>query len=107
MTGRGLGLCGGLQTSEPGQPDVGCRRGFGRRRGGAGGGQGGRGWRHMFRATGLPGWARSGMLGGIFLTEQQQLEARAKVLENELKAVRARIDDVSNRDAGSPSGGQK
>ena len=107
MTGRGLGLCEGLQTPEPGQPDFGRGRGFGRRRGGAGGGQGGRGWRHMFRATGVPGWARGGMLGGIPLSEQQMLEARAKALENELKAVRTRIGDVSNRDADSGSGGQK
>jgi hypothetical protein len=33
--------------------------GFGRRRGfGLGGGYGGRGWRHRYYATGLPGWMR-------------------------------------------------
>lgn len=52
-TGRGMGHCGGHDQARFGFPARGLqgRAGFGR----AGMG---RGWRHMFYATGLPGWAR-------------------------------------------------
>jgi hypothetical protein len=46
LTGRGAGYCGGAGT--PGILSS------------AGGRGGGRGWRHWFHATGLPGWARAG-----------------------------------------------
>lgn len=106
MTGRGLGICGASQASTSAQPGPGAGRGFGRGRGLAGGGRGGRGWRHMFRATGVPGWARGGMLAGVPASEQQWLEARARALESELAAVRAQIDGVANRDADGGSGGK-
>lgn len=52
MTGRGLGQCA---VAWPGE-------GSGRYRGrvAAFGWGGGRGWRHGYRATGLPGWAGAG-----------------------------------------------
>ena len=49
MTGRGLGYCAGYPA--PGY----AADGYGRGRGP--GGQGGRGWRHRYYATGMPGWA--------------------------------------------------
>ena len=55
MTGRGAGYCAGFEGSGFANPvgrDIGSGRGFGR--------GGGRGWRHMYNATGLPGWARWG-----------------------------------------------
>jgi len=51
MTGRGAGDCTGYGA--PGFTAPAGRSGFGGR-------GGGRGWRHWFKATGLPGWARAG-----------------------------------------------
>ena len=53
MTGRGAGYCAG--TGAPGFVNRTFGGFFGRGRGG------GRGWRNMFHATGLPGWARAGV----------------------------------------------
>lgn len=54
MTGRASGFCAGY--SVPGYMNpVGGRGYWGRGRGG------GRGWRHSYYATGLPGWARAPM----------------------------------------------
>jgi hypothetical protein len=79
MTGRAAGYCAGFGM--PGYanpaPGRGFGMGFGRGRGlggrgfgmgfgrgrglgGCGFGGGGRGWRNMFYATGLPGWRRAG-----------------------------------------------
>jgi hypothetical protein len=52
MTGRGAGYCAGFGA--PGYANPVRGRGFG-----MGWGRG-RGWRNMYYATGLPGWARSG-----------------------------------------------
>ncbi len=53
MTGRRAGYCAG--SGAPGFVNRALGGFFGRGRGG------GRGWRNMFYATGLPGWARAGM----------------------------------------------
>ncbi len=53
MTGRGAGYCAGGRA--PGFVTRALGGFFGRGRGG------GRGWRNMFFATGLPGWARVGL----------------------------------------------
>ncbi len=58
MTGRGAGLCAGYNAPGYANPIPG--RGFGRGFWGRGWGGGGRGWRHMYYATGLPGWMRFG-----------------------------------------------
>jgi len=55
MTGRGMGYCVGSPDPgymNPAEKGMGLGRGFGR--------GGGRGWRHMYHATGQPGWARQG-----------------------------------------------
>ncbi len=57
MTGRAAGYCAGYAVPGFMNP-VGGRGGWGRGRGGGFGGHG-RGWRNMYWATGLPGWARS------------------------------------------------
>ena len=54
MTGRGVGICAGYET--PGYMNAAFGRGAGRGRGFYGGG---RGHRHQFYATGMPGWARA------------------------------------------------
>ena len=53
MTGRGAGYCAG--SGAPGFVNRVFGGFFGRGRGG------GRGWRNMYYATGLPGWARVGI----------------------------------------------
>jgi len=63
MTGRRAGLCAGFGMAGYANPmpghgaGRGFGGGFGRGRGGCG--VGGRGWRNLFRATGLTGWQRA------------------------------------------------
>jgi len=103
MTGRGAGYCAGY-------PAAGfMNRFFGRGFGSGFGRGGGRGWRNQFYATGLTGWQRAGMGGGFpyapyapdyaappaAVTKEQQIDAlkgQAGYLENELEAVRKRIE---------------
>ena len=59
MTGRGVGICAGYDVPGYMNPSFGRGFGYGRGRGfGRGFQGGGRGWRHQYYATGLPGWAR-------------------------------------------------
>lgn len=107
MTGRGAGYCAG--SNMPGYMYPGPGRGsWGR---GAWGGGGGRGWRHWYYATGLPGWARSGWglpawgaapypyappvpPEAIEETELETLKAQAGSLERTLQALRRRIQKL-------------
>jgi len=57
MSGRGAGYCAGFGVPGYMNPAPGGGRGAW----GAGMGRGGRGYRHMFWATGLPGWQRGAM----------------------------------------------
>ena len=99
MTGRAAGLCAG--NSVPGYANPVGRRGFfgfGRGRG-FGMRGGGRGWRHWFYATGLPGWARTGYQAGFPAapeteSEQQTLKQQAQYLRDSLDAVNKRIEEL-------------
>jgi hypothetical protein len=98
MTGRSAGYCAGYGM--PGLMSPMGGRGYGGR-------GGGRGWRHWFDATGLPGWMRAGwgqpVWGGpypyaapvppeaIEETELETLKAQAGSLERTLQAMRRRI----------------
>lgn len=111
MTGRGAGYCAG--SGAPGYMNPGPGRGFGRGGFGRGGGWG-RGWRHMYHATGLPGWAGAGW-GYGFPTygaypqapvsaeqEMEALRAQAEMLEGELSGLRKRMEELeAARGAGS------
>jgi len=81
--------------------------GFGRGRGawGRGFGGGGRGWRHMFYATGAPGWARFGgdaaPLGYAVPypkpdpeAEKQALQSQAEALQSELDFIKQRLSEI-------------
>lgn len=82
-------------------------RGFGRgagmgagMRAGMGFGGGGRGWRNWYHATGLPGWARAG--GAVPPAvepspdqERRFLESQATALQDELEAIRARLNALA------------
>jgi len=109
MSGRAAAYCAGLGM--PGYanpaPGRGFGMGFGRGRGawGRGFGGGGRGWRHMFYATGLPGWARFGGYTapyGNFApyqkpdpeVEKQALNRQAEALQSELDFIKKRISEI-------------
>ncbi|MBN1518314.1 DUF5320 domain-containing protein [Candidatus Sumerlaeota bacterium] len=103
-SGRAAGYCAGFGA--PGSmnqaPGQGRGMGFGRGRGFAGGGGGGRGWRNMFRATGMPGWMRFG--GGYAAPmatpsmdpemEKQALKNQADALQSELELIQKRLAEM-------------
>ena len=77
-------------------------------------GGGGRGWRHQYYATGLPGWARAG--GGFApyaayeapyapsMTTEQEVELlreQAKYFNDALDDVKKRIDELSVKEKAS------
>ncbi|ADL69450.1 conserved hypothetical protein [Thermoanaerobacterium thermosaccharolyticum DSM 571] len=74
MTGRGMGCCACYNV--PGYMN-GC--GFGMHRG----------YRHMYYATGVPGWARF----GYAKDEKSYLKAQAQYLEDQLKYIKDRLND--------------
>jgi hypothetical protein len=97
MTGRGAGFCAGYDV--PGYMNPAPGRGYGR---GAGWGVGGgRGWRHWYYATGLPGWVRFGGMpmwgvppayaGPTPQQEMDMLKQQAQTLKAELDAINERI----------------
>lgn len=115
MSGRAAGYCAGFKM--PGYanpaPGRGFGMGFGRGRGpgGRGFGGGGRGWRHMFYATGLPGWMRcggyaasSGYTGPYQKSdpglEKQTLKTQAEALQSELDFIQKRLTEM---EAGTPA----
>ncbi len=87
-TGRGMGYCSGYdQPGAINSPAVlrGGGLGFGRR--GAG-----RGWRHRFYATGIPGW--------VTPTPEQEaadLKAQADLLKTQLDAIQKRIEELTDK----------
>ncbi|MBN1863763.1 MAG: DUF5320 domain-containing protein [Victivallales bacterium] len=97
MTGRGAGFCAGYEV--PGFMNSGCGRGFGGR-------GGGRGWRNMYHATGVPGRARGGwgaqygampypQQAPVAQDEKEYLDNCVKGLEAELSEVRKRLEEIS------------
>jgi hypothetical protein len=110
MTGRGAGYCVGYGT--PGYANSMPGWGFGRGRGRGGGGR--RGWRNMYYATGLPGWARYGYAPawgappaaaygpyGAPPTPEQETEflrSQAEMLKEELDAISQRIAELEKKE---------
>jgi hypothetical protein len=112
MTGRGAGYCAGYGA--PGyanpMPGWGFGMGWGRGRGGGWG----RGWRNMYYATGLPGWARYGYAPawgappaaaygpyGAPPTREQEtefLKSQAEMLKEELDAISQRIAELEKQE---------
>lgn len=102
MTGRGAGYCAGFAV--PGFVHrFAFGGGFGRGRGG------GHGWRNMFYASGLPGWARMGMgiagpamAAGAFrgMTREQELDVlkqQADQLASVLDSIRQGITELEGK----------
>jgi len=108
MTGRAAGYCAGFGA--PGYANAGPGRGFGYGFGGGRGGRGrgfgggGRGWRHMFYATGLPGWMRFGVhpqYGNVSPyrapdrdMEKESLKSQAEFLQTELELINKRLSEI-------------
>jgi Family of unknown function (DUF5320) len=83
-TGRGMGYCS--SNDQPGYAGAApaFRCGFGFRRAGMG-----RGWRHRFYATGIPGWVPP--------TQEQEtadLKAQADLLKTQLDAIQKRLKEL-------------
>ena len=98
MSGRVSGYCAGFGM--PGYANSAPGRGFGMGFGrGRGFGGGGRGWRHMFYATGLPGWARFGGYATPYQNpdpnqEKQALKSQAEALQSELDFIKKRLSEI-------------
>lgn len=83
-TGRGMGYCSGYNLPGLANQTSIFRGWFGYRRGGAG-----RGWRHRFFATGIPGWVPP--------TPEQEtadLKAQADLLKEQLDVIQKRIAEI-------------
>jgi hypothetical protein len=103
MTGRGLGYCAGYGA--PGYANPAPGFGLGRDPDWRGGG---RGWRHQYYATGLPGWARFGYAlawrtgpGWRPMTTDEEVELlkhQAQVLQQELDAVAKRLVELEKEE---------
>jgi len=100
MTGRAAGFCAGFGMPGYANPAPGqsFRMGLGRGRG-FGGRGGGRGWRHMFYATGKPGWMRFGRYAAPYQNpdpnlEKQTLKNQAEALQSELDLIKKRLSEI-------------
>ncbi len=96
MTGRAAGYCAGFDAPGFMNPVPGRGMGFG-----FGRGRGGRGWRHRYYATGVPGWASWGWWPAYgaapFPTpavEGEALKAQAAYMEKALEELRRRISEL-------------
>ena len=104
-TGRAAGYCAGYEVPGNANPMAGQGRGMGCGHGhghGRGGGGGGRGWRHMFHATGLPGWMRCGVPQAPAPTpevERQMLEGQVEALQAQLEAKKTRLAELEAKQA--------
>ncbi|HQH73943.1 MAG TPA: DUF5320 domain-containing protein [bacterium] len=106
MTGHAAGYCAG--SGMPGYANPISGRGFGRGFGGGrgmGGRGGGRGRRHMYYATGLPGWMRFGGYAEPYGPpaaypqsnpdlEKQALKDQAAALQSELDLIKKRLGEL-------------
>jgi hypothetical protein len=101
MTGRGAGLCAGYGVPGYLNPAIGrgawgAGLGFGRGRG--------RGFRHMYWATGLPGWQRAAMgfptafpYTAPALFAQPSAAQELAALHGQLKAMEQGIGQIQER----------
>jgi hypothetical protein len=108
-TGRAAGFCADFEIPGYVNPGFSYRFGYGGGRGFRGGA--GRGWRHRYYATGLPGWARpdrdyapawswghpSAQSHMAPFDELKFLRSEAGRCEKALQEIRARIEEVERK----------
>lgn len=88
MTGRRAGYCAGFNGPGFTNPIGGWQRfGYGFR-------GGGRGWRTLYHATGMPGWQRAGMIPPAQPEDPEILKEQANWLQSQLEAVKKRIEEL-------------
>lgn len=95
LTGHRAGHCAGYGVPGFANPAPGY--------GGLVGNRGwGRGWRHWFYATGVPGWRRPGEWPRYMPpTEEQELaflKEEAKGLQEQLEAINRRIEELEKKE---------
>ena len=96
-TGRTAGYCAGFGVPGYMNPVTGYGFGWGYfgRRGG------GRGWRNMFYATGLPGWMRFGRYAPPYYYStpyrQPDPEMEKEALKNQAQMMRSELDFIERR----------
>ena len=98
VTGRGMGYCAGFDRPGYMQPGYGAGMGLGRGYRG-----GGFGWRHMYYATGMPGWARYGIAPSLppvpprwtAADEATALREQAEMLQRSLEQIRQRLNELT------------
>ncbi|ACB85984.1 DUF5320 domain-containing protein [Natranaerobius thermophilus] len=103
MRGRLTGYCAGYET--PGFSYPGSKRNKASDTRRTGGGRRS-GFRHMYYATGLPGWARSGMVvEGLPAYNQESVhddfdmdsEREKKILKSQVKALKGQLNKINKR----------
>ena len=97
MTGRAAGYCAGYPV--PGYQNPILGRGYAR---GGGFGGGGRGWRNMYYATGLPGWARAGQVPAYGVpapayAPQMTADQELAALKAEAEQFSGALDNINKR----------
>ncbi|MBC7329627.1 DUF5320 domain-containing protein [bacterium] len=91
-TGRGAGYCSGYPVPGFLNPTPGF--GFWGR---------GRGWRHMFWATGLPGWARFGYPGAPtapgydFFPAEATSDEEKEILKGQAESLKRALEEIEKR----------
>ncbi len=90
LTGRGAGYCGGNDTPGYANPGRALRMGWG-----AGGGRG-RGWRHRYwyNATGVPGWARWGVVPDAPAPTGEQ---ETQISKGQVDWLKQQLDEIGQR----------
>ena len=96
-TGKGAGFCNGNQV--PSAMNNRSERGFGRGGGCRGSGGGRRGFRHWWRATGIPGFLRVGpaeLENGEISSEndEKRLKEQENILSQQLQMIQKRIEEL-------------
>jgi len=96
MTGRAAGYCAGYPAPGYANPMPGRGLGF------WGGRGGGRGWRHWYYATGLPGWARAGFYPAwgaapYAAPPAPTAEQEASFLKTEAENLKAALGNIEKR----------
>jgi len=102
MSGRGAGYCAGFGVPGYMNPMPGMGRGMGQ-----GMGRGGRGYRHMYWATGLPGWQRGypyAPPAPFYEPGPEQelagLREQVKFMEEGLRQTQERIQELEQEQSG-------